>query len=248
MCVAGGLGDRSSGEQLHPAPRAASRLVAGDVRVHRAGVADLGRRRGRGEEFHAALRAASRLVAGDVRMHRAGVNRRPRSGLGSSGVVHFGNQGEDLVRRRGEPVVELAPLGGQLRCACGAAGTASASDGSARLLSHGDRGQRVGPVRGAVFEGQLPGLVEQDVDNGPLRRCEQHLGDELLVFYPAAVAADELHPSARQPDVEDAAVGGVGQPQPEHLARSRGQRQVGLATDEQQVAVPAHGGVAGLRD
>ena len=49
--VAGGMRDRSSCEQLHPAPWAASRLVAGDVRVHQAGVADRGRRRAVARSF-----------------------------------------------------------------------------------------------------------------------------------------------------------------------------------------------------
>jgi hypothetical protein len=60
-----------------------------------------------------------------------------------------------------------------------------------------------------VFEGQLSGLVEQDVDDGPLGRCQQHPRDELLVLHPAAVPADQLHPGAGQPDVEDGSVGGV---------------------------------------
>jgi hypothetical protein len=129
-------------------------------------------------------------------------------------------------------VIELAPLRGQLRYRTELLELVG-QRWFRGLLSYGDGGQWVGPLRCLVFQGQLPGLVDQHVDNGALRRREQNLGDELLMFYPAAVAANELHPNARQPDVEDPAVGCVRQPQSEHLTRSRGHRQVGLATDEQ---------------
>ena len=79
----------------------------------------------------------------------------------------------------------------------------SASDGSARLVAHVNRRQRVDAVRGAVLERQLAGLVEEDVDDHALRRREHDLLDELLVLDVAAVAADELHPRARQRDLED---------------------------------------------
>ena len=55
----------------------------------------------------------------------------------------------------------------------------------------------VGLVRGAVFQHELAGLLEQHIDDGPLRRSEDHVLDELLVLDAAAVAADELHPRAR---------------------------------------------------
>ena len=63
---------------------------------------------------------------------------------------------------------------------------------------------------------------------------------------PTAVTADQLHPRAGQGDVEDAGVGGVGQPQPHDLACPEGKTKVGVAGDQQPVAEAAHGRVAGL--
>ena len=108
------------------------------------------------------------------------------------------------------------------------------------LRGHGDGGQPPGPVRGAVLQLQLPWPVEKHVDHGPFRGRQQHLGDEFLVLDPAAVAADEFHLGARQRHVEDPGVGGVGQPQPHNFPGPRGQREVGLAADQQHSAEPAH--------
>ena len=91
-------------------------------------------------------------------------------------------------------------------------------DGLGRLLADGDRGQRIDPVRGVVLQRELAGPVEQDIDDDPLGRREDHVVDELLVLDVAAVAADELHPRARQLDLEHAGVGGVRQVEAHDLA------------------------------
>ena len=89
------------------------------------------------------------------------------------------------------------------------------------VLADLDRGQRIDPIRGAVLERQLTGLLEQHVDHHSLRRSEDHVVDELLVLDVAAVAADQLHPRPRQRDLEDAGVGGVGQVEAHDLAELR---------------------------
>ena len=97
-----------------------------------------------------------------------------------------------------------------------------------------------------MFQDQLARRLDQHFHHGPLRRRQHDMLDELLVLNPTAVPADQLHPRARQGDVEDAGVGGVGQPQPHDLARREGKTQVGVAGDQQPVAEAAHGRVARL--
>ena len=112
--------------------------------------------------------------------------------------------------------------------------------GRRRLVADVDRRERVGPLGRVVLERQLARLLEEHVDHDPLRRRQDHRLDELLVLVAAAVAADELHPGARQRDVEDAGVGGVGQVEADDLAALRAERRFGLAADEQHVAEPPH--------
>ena len=109
-----------------------------------------------------------------------------------------------------------------------------------RLFADGDRGQRIDPVRGVVLQPELAGAVEQDIDDDSLGRSEDHVVDELLVLDVAAVAADELHPHARQLDLEHPRVGRVGQIEAHHLAELRCQREIRLTADQQHVAEPAH--------
>ena len=115
-----------------------------------------------------------------------------------------------------------------------------ASAGSAGCATYVDRRQRVCPLGRPVLERQPPRLLEEHVDHDPLRRRQDHRVDELLALVAAAVAADELHPRARQCDVEHARVRGVGQVEANDLAALRAQREVGLAADEQHVAEPPH--------
>ena len=89
-------------------------------------------------------------------------------------------------------------------------------------------------------------LLEQHIDHNPLRRRQDHGVDPLLPLHVTAVAADELHPSAGERDVEHAGVGGVDQVEAQHLPEPCGHRLVGLAVDEDDVAEPAHGRVGGL--
>src|SRR5262249_7794182 len=77
LLAPGRLGGKRGDEQFHAALGAAAGLVAGDVRVHRAGVAG---GRGGGEQLHPAFRAAAWLLAGDFRVHRAGVQNWPFPG------------------------------------------------------------------------------------------------------------------------------------------------------------------------
>ena len=98
-----------------------------------------------------------------------------------------------------------------------------------------------------MFQHELAGLLEQHIDDGPLRRSEDHVLDELLVLDAAAVAADELHPGPGQRDLEHARVGGVGQVDAHHLAPLGGQPELRLAGDQQRVAEAAHRRVVGLQ-
>ena len=91
-----------------------------------------------------------------------------------------------------------------------------------------------------VLQRELAGPVEQDIDDDSLGGSEDHVVDELLVLDVAAVAADELHPRARQLDLEHPRVRGVGQVEADHLAELRGQREIRLAADQQHVAEAAH--------
>ena len=54
--------------------------------------------------------------------------------------------------------------------------------------------------------------------------AKNDLFDELLVLDAAAVSADELHPGARQGDLEDPRVGRVGEVEAYHLSLLRGHR------------------------
>jgi hypothetical protein len=88
------------------------------------------------------------------------------------------------------------------------------------VAGHGDGGEPAGPAGGAVLQFQLPRPVQEHVDERPLGGGQEHLGDELLAFDPAAVATDELHPRAGQSHAEHPGFGGVGQPQP-HTSPAR---------------------------
>ena len=108
------------------------------------------------------------------------------------------------------------------------------------LLADADRGERIDAAGSAVLERQVPRSVEEDVDDHPLRRRDDHLLDELLVLDMAAVAADELHPSSWERDLEDPGVGGVGQVEAHHLAELRAQREIGLAARQEHLAEAPH--------
>ena len=94
------------------------------------------------------------------------------------------------------------------------------------LVGDGDVGELVGPVRRPVLQDQLAGRLEAHVDDDALGRGEDDVLDELLVLDAAAVAADELHPRARQRDLEHPGVGRVRQVQPHDLARARAEREL----------------------
>ena len=213
--------------------------------MHRAGV---GRGRGRlgGEQLHAALGTAPGFVAGDLGMHRAGVGDRPRAGRHGGRVVHLGDQGQDLVRRGGQPAVQL--LGARPPAPAPAAAprtppppaTAPPAPRPRPRWPAGRSGRGCGapgPARPAGRPARRP---------PPAPRAPAPPLDELLVLDPAAVPADQLHPRPGHGQVEHPGVGGVGQPQPHHLPHPRLQAEIRVAAGQEDVAEAAHGRIAGL--
>ena len=91
-----------------------------------------------------------------------------------------------------------------------------------------------------MFERELSGLREEDVDNDALGGREQDLLDYLLLFVVAAVGADELHSRPRQRDVEDPRVGRVREVQPHDLAALGLERELRFTGDEHRVPEAAH--------
>ncbi len=65
------------------------------------------------------------------------------------------------------------------------------------ILADVDVREAVGALRGLMFEHEVAGPVEHDVNDHSLAGREDHRVDELLVLDAAAVTADELHPHAR---------------------------------------------------
>ena len=183
------------------------------------------------------------LLADHLRVHRAGVDDRP---VPLRGVhVHLGDERDRLVGLGVQIRREALPLGRHVRV--GAQDLELLTQRRlGGLVADGDRGQRIDPIRCVVLQRELAVLVEQDVDDDALGRSQDHVVDELLVLDVAAVAADELHPRARQRDLEHPRVGGVGQVQAHHLAASRGQREIRLTADQQHVTEAAHGRVGRL--
>ena len=235
--MARGLCHQLRRQQLHAAARAAARLLGHDVEVHRAGV---GRRLW--QQLHAAAWAVARLLGDDFGVHGADVHGGSLDGV----EVHLGHEGQRLVRLGGQPRGELLALGREL---------AVTAQDLERLdkIRHGalvgdcDRAQAVGLLWRAVFQHELAGLLEQHIDDGPLRRSENHVLDELFVLDAAAVAAGELHPSPGQRHLEHARVGGVGQVDAHHLTPLGGQPELRLAGDQQRVAEAAHRRVIGFQ-
>ena len=107
-------------------------------------------------------------------------------------------------------------------------------------VGHVDGAERVGAVRGPVFERCAAGRVEPDVDDGAFGGCEQDFVDERLVLVAAAVGADELHPSPREGDVEQPCVRRVREVEADHLTDLGSEREARLATGEHDVAEAAH--------
>ena len=97
-------------------------------------------------------------------------------------------------------------------------------------------------IGGAVLQPHLARRVEQHVDDGPLRRREQHLVDERLALVPTAVTADQLGAGAWKGEVEDPRVRGVDQVQAHDLAGGRLAGELGLAVDQHDVAESTHRG------
>ena len=108
-------------------------------------------------------------------------------------------------------------------------------------------GERVDAVRRAVLERQLAGLVKEHIEYRALGRGQYDLLNELLVLDVATVPADELHPCARQRNLEGAGVRGVREVEAHDLAELRVQRQVRLAVDQQHLAETPHCHMCGLR-
>ncbi len=112
--------------------------------------------------------------------------------------------------------------------------------GLSRLVLDPDSGEPVGLLGRPVLERELAGLLEEDVDDDALGGSKQHLFDELLTLVVTAVGADELHPCARQGDVEDAGVGRVREVEANDLATLGLQREIRLSSYEHRVAEASH--------
>ena len=208
--------------QLHAALRAAVRLVADDLGVHRADVA----RRGRGrQQLHAALRAPAGLS-----LTTSGcIGQAYTTAPFGDAHVHLGHERKRLVRvpRRGRARAARAPPSTP---GCGA-GRRTARQARARRLVARRRCARARmSARCLVLERQLSRLSEEHVDDDALRRSQDHRVDELLVLVAAAVATDQLHLRARQRHLEHASVGRVGQVEADDLAA--------LARSERSVSPP----------
>ena len=169
--------------------------------------------------FIAHCGALAGLRAHDLRVHRAEV-------LGGTlGLleVHLGHERQRLVRRGVEVRRDALALGDHLRV--GPKLTERVGRPRLRRLRvHLDDAQGVGTPWRPVLQRRRSGRVEEDVEDDPLGRREDHRLDELLVLAAAAVAADDLHPCVGDGEVEDAGVGGVGEVEADHLVppRARG--------------------------
>jgi hypothetical protein len=114
--------------QLHAALRAAVRLVAPYLGVHRTGVGD---RRDRGsEQLHAALRALAGLVPDHLRMHRAHIGHRGARRDLWLPHVHLRHERERFVRLGVEIGSDALALSAMSLCVRKFANSA-ANDGSA---------------------------------------------------------------------------------------------------------------------
>ena len=92
-----------------------------------------------------------------------------------------------------------------------------------------ERAEVVDVIRRSVLEPHLPGVVEQHVDDGPLRGSEQHLVDERLALVATAVAADQLHPRAGEGEVEDPRVRRVDEVEAHDLADAPPRRRTSVS-------------------
>ena len=189
--------------------------------MHRAGVTDWC---GDGcEQRHSALRAAAGLGADHLRVHRAGIGERAPGGTparpcpsrrrtrGSCPArLEVGSDAGALGKHVGvRPQLFELVLERWLRL----------------LVGDADRGERVGAVGRPVLERQLSRLLEEHVDDNTLRGRQDESVDELLALVAAAVAADALHPRARNADVEDSRVRRVRQVEAHDFSLLRVQRR-----------------------
>ena len=111
-----------------------------------------------------------------------------------------------------------------------------------------DVGEGIGAIRCLVLEDEVARLVEHDVHDHPLAGSEDHGVDELLVLDAATVAANQLHPRARENDVEDPRVGGIREVEAEDFVLLRLQRRESVSPAmSKEVAEAAHGHVGHLR-
>src|SRR3954464_12150505 len=91
-----------------------------------------------------------------------------------------------------------------------------------------------------VLEGYESGLVEQDIDDDPLRRRKHHLIYESFVLEPPAVTTDQLHPGLVKANIENPRVGSVGEVETHNLPEVGRQFSGDVTTDEHGVTEPSH--------
>src|ERR671918_2300467 len=103
-----------------------------------------------------------------------------------------------------------------------------------------DTCQRVGAFGCHVLEGEGSGSVAEHVDDGPLRRSNDHIVNPLLALVASAVASHEFHLHTRKRHLEDAGVGRVREIEAHNLTTPDRQLLFGLASDQQDVSEPAH--------
>ena len=233
--------DHALGQKLHAARRAAVRLVARHLGMHRADVGGLFCRLG--EQLHAALGAAAGLRAHHLRVHRADVD--DLDALGHA-HVHLRDERERLDGRRLQ--VRLDPLALLSHVTVCPQLPELISERLLReVVRDVDRRKPVGALGRSVLELELAGIGKEDVDDDTLGGSEQNLLDQLLPFVVACVGTDQLHLCAGQCDVEDARIGGVREVEAHDLAAPGLERKVSFTRNEHHVAEPAHRHVRRLR-
>ena len=156
--------------------------------------------------------------------------------------VHLRDERQGLVRWRVDEARDALPFGHEVgvdpqHIERGGGGPAVTSVGDV------DVDQRVRASGRQVLHGDRLCRIEPHVDDRSFGRRDHDIVDPLLALVPTRVAADELHPRARDRNLEHPRVGRVHEVEAHDLAAFHLEALLGLAADEQHVAEPTHGGV-----